>query len=141
LELLEAVQIRSPPRCNRQYPHELSGGCANALLIAMAFACKPQLIIADEPTTALDVTVQREVLRLLRSCSATKGRRAVHHSQSGAGGQAVRQRQRDPFGTHHRHGDVRRIIEAPRTDYTRALFRRHAALRPPAEALRRSMRR
>ena len=73
LERLAAVHIRDPERVMRLYPHELSGGMCQRVVIAIAFACEPKLIIADEPTTALDVTVQHQILRLIRDLQRNTG--------------------------------------------------------------------
>ena len=73
LELLDEVQIAEAARVLRRYPHELSGGMRQRILIASAFAAEPRLIIADEPTTALDVTVQKQILRLIRDMQARHG--------------------------------------------------------------------
>lgn len=73
LAALSSVRIREPARVLALYPHEISGGMCQRVLIALAFACEARLIIADEPTTALDVTVQREVLRLLKEMQSRTG--------------------------------------------------------------------
>ena len=73
VELLAEVQIPDPGRVLRAYPHELSGGMRQRILIASAFAAEPKLIVADEPTTALEVTVQREILRLIAGMQARHG--------------------------------------------------------------------
>jgi peptide/nickel transport system ATP-binding protein len=72
-ELLDEVQIPDPERVLRNYPHELSGGMRQRVLIASAFAAEPRLIVADEPTTALDVTVQKQILRLIAGMQARHG--------------------------------------------------------------------
>ena len=72
-EILAEVQIADPDRVLRSYPHELSGGMRQRILIASAFAAEPKLIVADEPTTALDVTVQKQILRLIRDMQARHG--------------------------------------------------------------------
>lgn len=73
LELLDEVQVPDPARVLRAYPHEISGGMRQRILIASAFAAEPKLIVADEPTTALDVTVQKEILRLIAAMQARHG--------------------------------------------------------------------
>ncbi|NOZ09669.1 MAG: ABC transporter ATP-binding protein [Gammaproteobacteria bacterium] len=73
LDLLEKVGIPSPQQRIDQYPHELSGGMKQRVMIAMALACKPDLLIADEPTTALDVTIQAQILGLLKQLQDEMG--------------------------------------------------------------------
>ncbi len=72
-ELLDLVQVPSPERCLASYPHEISGGMRQRAMIAIALACQPELLLADEPTTALDVTVQAQILWLLRDLQRRLG--------------------------------------------------------------------
>src|SRR6266404_3340999 len=73
LDLLNLVGIPAPKRRLKEYPHQLSGGMRQRVMIAMALACDPQLLIADEPTTALDVTLQAQILDLMRELKAASG--------------------------------------------------------------------
>jgi oligopeptide/dipeptide ABC transporter ATP-binding protein len=73
IEMLTLVGIPEPARRVREYPHQFSGGMRQRVMIAMALACKPKLIIADEPTTALDVTIQAQILELMRDLKSRTG--------------------------------------------------------------------
>ena len=122
-ELLASVQIRDPERVLRQYPHELSGGMRQRILIAIAFACRPKLIVADEPTTALDVTVQRQILRLIKELQANSGTALLFVTHD----LGVVAKLCDWVGVIYagrivESAAVAEIFTRPRHDYTRALF-------------------
>ncbi|MEH6776289.1 MAG: ABC transporter ATP-binding protein, partial [Cereibacter changlensis] len=123
LAALTSVRISQPERRLTQYPHELSGGMRQRVMIAMALALKPDVLIADEPTTALDVTVQREVLDLLRDLQRETGTAIVliTHDMGVVAEMADRVIVMNG-GRMVEEGPVARIFTDPAADYTRALL-------------------
>jgi peptide/nickel transport system ATP-binding protein len=123
LQLLEEVHIREPQRVLAAYPHELSGGMRQRVLIAAAFALEPALIIADEPTTALDVTVQKQILRLLRAMQAVHGTAVVFVTHDlGVVAQVCDSVTLLFQGRVVEQGPVAQVLETPRHEYARALI-------------------
>ena len=78
IEMLKEVKIRDPERIMKQYPFELSGGMRQRILIAIALLCKPKLLIADEPTTALDVTIQAQIIQILKGLQKQSGMSMIY---------------------------------------------------------------
>jgi len=122
-ELLGEVGIPEPKRRLESYPHEMSGGQQQRVMIAMALSCEPRLLIADEPTTALDVTIQRQILELLARLK-TQHRMSVLFISHDLGlvGEIADQVVVMRNGVVREQGAVARIFEAPQDDYTRALL-------------------
>ncbi len=123
LDLLKQVRIPEPERRLDQYPHELSGGMRQRVVIAMALACRPRLLIADEPTTALDVTIQAEILALMDQLKREIGTAVMFITHD----MAVVAQMADRVVVMYRgrkveEGPVEQIFEAPTHDYTRALL-------------------
>ncbi len=131
LALLRDVQIPDPEAARRAYPHELSGGQRQRAMIAMALALEPRVLIADEPTTALDVTTQAQILKLIRELQQRKGTAVLFITHDFgvvaeiADRVAVMQR-----GRVVEEGPADRILNDPRHPYTRALI----AAVPPLRA-------
>lgn len=124
LAALEEVRLPDPERIARAYPHEISGGQRQRVAIAAALACRPQLLIADEPTTALDVTVQAEILTLLDGLIAERGMALLFVSHD----LAVVSQMTDRVlvlrgGRVVEEGSVHRILTAPTDPYTVDLVR------------------
>jgi peptide/nickel transport system ATP-binding protein len=135
LDLLQRVGIPSPDTRIDQYPHELSGGMKQRVMIAMAIACRPKLLIADEPTTALDVTIQAQIMALLKSLQQELGMAVLLITHDlGVVAHAAERVDVMYAGKIVEHGSVRDIFKRPAHPYTRALL---AALpRPLAPAQR-----
>jgi peptide/nickel transport system ATP-binding protein len=123
VELLDSVGIPDPARRAKQYPHEFSGGMRQRAMIAMAIANEPELIIADEPTTALDVTIQAQVMDLLKSAQEMLGAATVliTHDMGVVAGFADRVLVMKESRTME-EGDVEEIFYRPRERYTRDLL-------------------
>ncbi|MBX6388057.1 MAG: ABC transporter ATP-binding protein [Frankia sp.] len=138
VDLLREVGVPDPERRLRNYPHELSGGMRQRVMIATALACEPDLLIADEPTTALDVTVQRQILDLLRRVQRDRGMAMmlISHDLAVVAGRTDRVAVMYA-GRLAETGTTRAIFAAPRHRYTHALLdatpsldhQRHAPMR------------
>ncbi len=123
LELLRQVRIPEPERRLKQYPHELSGGMRQRVVIAMAMACEPRLLIADEPTTALDVTIQAEILALMDRLKRETGTAVMFITHDMAVVAQMADRVVVMFrGNKVEEGSVKEIFENPQHDYTKALL-------------------
>lgn len=123
VSLLQAVQIRDPERRAHQYPHELSGGMRQRIVIAMAIALEPPLLLADEPTTALDTSVRGEVLNIISSLRARMGMGVVLITHDVGVAAAVADRVAVMYaGELVEIGDAEDVFRRPSHPYTRALM-------------------
>lgn len=127
LELFERVRIPSPERRLAAYPHEMSGGMRQRAMIALALACRPKLLLADEPTTALDATVQIQVLLLLRELQRELGLAVIFVTHDLGAAVEVADRIAVMYGGRIvEEGSTSDVIRAPAHPYTLALLRSRA---------------
>ena len=123
LNLLKSVRIPEPERRLLQYPHELSGGMRQRIVIAMALACKPKILIADEPTTALDVTIQAEILTLLNRLKKETGTSILFITHDMAVVAQIADRVVVMYhGEKVEEGNVNEVFNNPKKDYTKKLI-------------------
>lgn len=130
MDLLEQVRLSDPARAFSAYPHQLSGGQKQRIMIAMAISCQPDLLIADEPTTALDVTVQRDILDLLKTLQSAHGMSMLFISHD----LGVISQVADEVAVMYRgklleQAPARTLFDKPRHPYTKGLL----ACRPPLD--------
>ena len=123
LSLFEKVKLPSPQRIYNAYPHEISGGQKQRVMIAMAIACKPKILIADEPTTALDVTVQKEIIQLLKQLQSEEEMSIIFISHDLALVSEIANRVLVMYkGDIVEQGEVSKIFKTPEHIYTKALL-------------------
>jgi ABC-type dipeptide/oligopeptide/nickel transport system ATPase component len=123
LEMLQLVRIPEPEKQLKQYPHHLSGGMRQRVMIAMALSCRPQLLIADEPTTALDVTIQAQILDLIKTLQDEIGMAVLFITHDMGVVAEVADRVVVMFKGHIvEQGDAETIFHRPEHPYTRALI-------------------
>ena len=126
VSLFQAVQLPEPQAALEKYPHQFSGGQRQRLLIAAALACAPDLVVADEPTTALDVTTQREILALLRGLTAERGMGLLFVTHDfGVLSAVCRDVAVLYAGRLAEHGPTAQVLAEPRHPYTRMLLACH----------------
>ncbi|ARC88427.1 ABC transporter ATP-binding protein [Rhodovulum sp. MB263] len=123
IELMEMVGIPDPERRLNAFPHQLSGGMSQRVMIAMALACEPRLLIADEPTTALDVTIQAQILDLLRGLQGRTGMALILITHDmGVVAETAERVQVQYAGQKVEEQPVRALFETPHHPYTAALL-------------------
>ena len=123
IELLTLVGIPEPEYRLNSFPHQMSGGQCQRVMIAMAIACNPKLLIADEPTTALDVTIQRQILDLLMRLQAEHGMGLIMITHNmGVVAETADRVVVQYKGRKMEEADVLSLFEAPKSNYTRALL-------------------
>lgn len=129
-QLLELVQIRDPQKRYGDFPHQFSGGMRQRVMIAMALACQPQLLIADEPTTALDVTIQAEILKLLKELQQKLNLTIIYITHNFGIIKMLCQRVLVMYqGKIVEEGGVEEILSKPANDYTKRLIESLNALK------------
>jgi len=136
IDMLGKVGIPNPEMRLKQYPHEISGGMRQRVVIAMALVCRPQLLIADEPTTALDVTIQAQILDLIKKLQSEMNTSVLLITHDlGVVAQTADEVAVMYLGRIVEHTDVSKLMKSPRHPYTRALLESLPSLNKTGERL------